>query len=375
MRQLIKAFRDPNTRPRAIAWAGAAFFALVALTVAALGVTSTRWFCSEGCHKVQDDTILAYQASPHSEISCMACHMPVGSGPVKFVLHKAKALGELYLTVTGTYHLPLNDGSHLALDEHEMGSGQCTQCHGSNRKVTPSKGILIDHAAHAEKHIWCTVCHNRVAHVENFELTLTDPKSGEPNRKHEDFMKMRACFRCHTQTPGELKEDGKAAKEGDAKEGLVPQEAPGECSACHPAGFELRPASHFEAGFYTRSGDSAGHAQGAKQDKAYCAMCHNEERFCDACHKVPMPHPDGFTDDHGESGTAQPGVCANCHNKSGRPTADTEFCNACHHEGSDPTKPWVPQHFVSVRDKGAGACFDCHAPTFCARCHVRSIVR
>ena len=120
-------FKDPAQRPRLILWVGAVTLLLAAVMVAAMGVTSTRWFCSEGCHKVQDDTILAYQASPHSQVSCMACHMPVGSDPVTFVLHKAEALGELYLTVTGNYSLPLNATSHYAL---AMDSSQCTEIKG-----------------------------------------------------------------------------------------------------------------------------------------------------------------------------------------------------------------------------------------------------
>ena len=68
---------------------------IAAVMIPVLGVTSTRWFCAEGCHKVQDDTIIAYQHSSHSKISCMACHMPVNANPVIFLLHKAEALGEL----------------------------------------------------------------------------------------------------------------------------------------------------------------------------------------------------------------------------------------------------------------------------------------
>ena len=95
----------------------------------------------------------------------------------------------------------------------------------ANREVTPSEGILIDHDAHSEVGIACSWCHNRVAHPEDFELTLTHPETGEPNEKHDDFMEMTACFRCH-------------GLEDDAN-------APGACGKCHPADFELKPPSHF----------------------------------------------------------------------------------------------------------------------------------
>ncbi len=193
----LAGFKDPKRRPRFIVWAVVAVLVIIAVMIPVLGVTSTYWFCAEGCHKVQDDTITAYQHSPHSEISCMACHMPVQANPVVFLLHKAEALGELYMTVTNKFELPLNAESEVALT---MKSTQCTQCHDEEKRtVTPSPGLKIDHAVHATGGVECTICHNRTAHVEDFKLTLVDPTTGKPNRPHEDFMKMTACFRCHSQ--------------------------------------------------------------------------------------------------------------------------------------------------------------------------------
>lgn len=340
----LAAFREPARRPRAIIWAVTAVLVFAAFMIVVLGATSTYWFCAQGCHKVQDDTIIAYDASSHAEISCMACHMPVNADPITFLLHKAEALGELYLTVTNTYELPLNPVSALA---EEMEPTQCTQCHGDNRTITPSTGILIDHAIHTENDVSCTMCHNRVAHPENFELTLPG------NSKHEDFMQMEACFRCH-------------GFETDSK-------APGACGKCHPAGFELKPENHMEPGFYTKGGDSSGHAELKKEEPDYCGMCHVESKFCVDCHGVVMPHPAGFEKGHGELGTSKPAVCANCHAKGGASTeGGTEFCDSCHHPAGDSSQPWISQHFNVVADTGAQACFDCHASTFCAECHVSS---
>ncbi|MBE0476955.1 MAG: NapC/NirT family cytochrome c [Coriobacteriia bacterium] len=387
----LSGFTDPARRPRYIIWTGALVLGFAAFVVVAMGVTSTRWFCSNACHKVQDDTIIAYGRSTHSNVSCMACHMPVNADPITFTLHKAKALGELYLTVTNRYELPLNPGSHLAMDGEHMPSEQCTQCHSmGTRRVTPTKGIIIDHDAHIEEGVTCTTCHNRVAHKEDFELTLKDPRSGEPNRKHPDFMKMDSCFRCHSQADAER--------------------PPGDCLACHPKDFELKPANHDPANFVRDPGEGrAVHAVMGAEDAArvasatadahgeevrpavserdgegldilplsevsYCGTCHDKQEFCNDCHGVEMPHPAGFEKGHGEAGKKSPDVCANCHTSEGRVTAtSTEFCNACHHKDGDPTKPWIPQHFVPVRAKGASACFDCHDPVFCARCHVRGI--
>ena len=134
----LSGFKDPVRRPRYIIWTGVAVLVLAAVMIVALGVTSTFWFCSEGCHKVQDDTIIAYQRSTHSKISCMACHMPAGANPVVFILHKAEALGELYMTVTDNFELPLNAESEVSL---VMKSTQCTQCHNmENRERHAQQG-------------------------------------------------------------------------------------------------------------------------------------------------------------------------------------------------------------------------------------------
>lgn len=340
----LDAYRDPSSRPRAIIWTVTALVGLVAVVLVALGVTSTYWFCANGCHKVQDDTITAFDASSHNKISCMACHMPVNADPITFVLHKAKALGELYLTATNSFELPLNAESHVA---EEMKPTQCTQCHGDNRTITPSDGIIINHAVHAENDVSCTMCHNRVAHPEDFELKLAG------NRKHEDFMVMEACFRCH-------------GLEADPK-------APGACEKCHPAGFQLKPENHLVAGFYTLGGESKGHAELKKEEPDYCRICHTETTFCVGCHGIAMPHPADFKQGHGTLGKSKPVVCANCHAKAGASTAGGyQFCNSCHHPQGDASKPWIPQHFDAVRQAGAQACFECHKSTFCAACHVSS---
>lgn len=384
-------FKDPGSRPRYIVWTAVIVLVLAAIVIVALGVTSTRWFCAEGCHKVQDDTITAYQHSAHRNISCMACHMPVGATPVTFLLHKAEALGELAMTVTNNYELPLNGESEVALT---MKSTQCTQCHDpEKRPITPSPGIVIDHAVHAEKEVTCTICHNRTAHVEDFKLTLTDPSTGERNKRHEDFMTMTACFRCHSQE-----------KVGDTP--------PGRCSACHTPKFKLKPASHDVAGFYPNghaelaaieeSRVAAAHGEawlsaaeasasasesGAQKtepatDEAslgeslpkvntinQCSTCHSRS-FCTDCHGLPMPHPPVFTKTHGAIGKKNPQVCAKCHGSA------ATFCNECHHGTAmdipyTTNKPWRTQHPQVVQNVGAQACFACHNPTYCANCHVR----
>ncbi|PKQ15431.1 MAG: hypothetical protein CVT67_09425 [Actinobacteria bacterium HGW-Actinobacteria-7] len=396
----LAGFKDPARRPRYIIWTGIAVLVLAAVLIVTLGVTSTRWFCAEGCHKVQDDTIVAYQHSSHSHVSCMACHMPVNSSPVTFMLHKAEALGELYLTVTDNFELPLNAESEVSLT---MAPTQCTQCHDlATRVITPSRGILINHKAHSEVNAACTVCHNRVAHREDFELVGKDPKT-KTTSKHTDFMSMTACFRCH------------GLEKGAA--------APGRCTACHTSDFDLKPASHKQADFFP-----SGHADLAKEMKAeaekaaaegeggaesatkadvpqviaaqrntaaddhanigeelpkvesifYCSTCHTDQ-FCTNCHGMEMPHsaefkkPKDVKDPAGHPALSKTKAakCVQCHGDNSK----THFCDSCHHGESvnfeyDKNAQWTQQHPKAVAKSGIRSCTEnCHVTKFCEDCH------
>lgn len=288
----LAGFKDPVRRPRFIVWTFVVVLALAAFVVVMLGATSTRWFCSEVCHKVQDDTIAAYTASTHAEISCMACHEPVGADTVVFLIAKVKSGLEVIPTVGNTFSLPLNPGSALALKGgHEMGSQQCTQCHSQNREITASEGIIMDHKVHNEAGVHCTVCHNRIAHNDTAAPPTLVAPNGSKNVVHPNFMKMEFCFRCHD-LEGKVKMEGQKA-------------APGVCTTCHPAGFELVPETHHAADWATSA-----HGEKSKEIikemgaleveakvleeegiPAYLAMpvdpcftCHIESKFCEPCH-------------------------------------------------------------------------------------------
>jgi len=290
----LSGFKDPVTRPRFVVWTFVVVFALAAFVVVALGATSTFWFCAEVCHKVQDDTIDAYKASAHSEISCMACHEPANANTIVFLFAKVKSGLEVIPTVGNTFNLPLNAGSALALEGGtHMGSQQCTQCHSANRITTPGEGILIDHKAHADADIWCTLCHNRTAHNDVAAPPKLVAPNGTKNVAHPDFMKMDACYRCHD-LEGKVKMTGPKAKA-----------APGTCSTCHPSGFKLVPETHETADWSVK-----GHGEAAKEMikemgvleveahelekegiEPYlaapvneCFTCHVETKFCEPCH-------------------------------------------------------------------------------------------
>ncbi len=407
----LAGFKDPVRRPRYIIWSGAVLLGLAAFIVVAFCATSTYWFCASLCHSVQDDAINTYNLGSHNMVSCLSCHEPANADPLTFTYFKAKAgIIGAYQLYTKTNEAPLNPESELALNKKEMGSKQCTQCHSSNRVITPSKGIIIDHKVHEEKEIQCTACHNRVAHPEtNYEMVNKNPKTGVVAEKHADFMSMTACFRCHTLTD--------EVPEGGIK-------APGKCSACHPADFNLKPSNHGVTGFYpkghaklamervdratgkptdepageetskaveatekggTAESDKSSYGGASPNDEAleltkvedinYCSTCHVIDKFCKDCHGMDMPHSEEFkTKTHPELVKTKLDKCDLCHQVK---KTNYLFCNNCHHGSAsnwkyDAKTPWQTQHAKAVTANGVAGCLGkCHEQKFCVECHTK----
>ncbi|MDO8848207.1 MAG: cytochrome c3 family protein [Coriobacteriia bacterium] len=422
---LIAGFKDPVKRPRFIMWTGVALIGICAFLVVGFIGSSTYWFCGSFCHSVQGDAVAAYDNGAHNKVSCLTCHEPVNGDPLSFTYRKVEAgvIG-VYELATTTYALPLNATSHLALNQSAFSGfsdDHCTQCHTlENRKITPSEGIIINHDTHTDREIHCTACHNRVAHPEDeIEIMTVNPVTGDRAAYHADFMTMTACFRCHTLT--------------DESPSGAEFKAPGTCSACHPADFDLKPANHDGSDFYPKghadlammevdhySGRPAediirpvahgepyesavegaeGEAEGEEaegegeeaeheaeeegghgevlelvpvQDVDYCQTCHIENQFCLGCHGMEMPHSEEFeTKTHPETAATMIDKCEFCHQQSA-----TYFCDSCHHGTKvdwtfDPAAPWQNQHAKTVVEKGVAGCLGaCHEQQFCVDCHT-----
>ncbi len=374
MKRFLDRLRDPAFRPRLIIWLAVATIMFVLLWAFGLIGTSFAWFCEEPCHIVHADNTKAYNASTHSKIACVACHEPVNATPLVYTFMKIYVLPDLWATVTKTFDLPMNPYNEVAL---AMPAEQCTQCHYlGTTNINPSAGMKINHDIHTKNDIKCTLCHNRIAHNDDaVEYTLPG------DTKHENWMTMDGCFRCHSQAP-------------DAK-------APGACAACHTPDFELVPASHKATGWYAKYGESGGHAAAAKAESESvaaapvhtekseaeeskdaepalppaaainsCYTCH-KQAFCIDCHGgLTLPHPKEFTKNHGTLGYADPELCGTCHARSAAEAKAGGFCNACHHPTSKPGQPWLESHPQTVRASGATDCFTCHTEAQCSYCHV-----
>ncbi|HHQ49705.1 MAG TPA: cytochrome C, partial [Acidobacteria bacterium] len=106
-------FNDPHLRRIAFT-----VLALTAVNAIILGSTSylavdemdTVEFCGTTCHTVMQPEYTAYQESPHSRVRCVQCH--IGPGASWFVRSKIDGLRQVWKTVWGTYHRPIETPIH-----------------------------------------------------------------------------------------------------------------------------------------------------------------------------------------------------------------------------------------------------------------------
>lgn len=208
---------------------------------------------------------------------------------------------------------------------------KCTDCHAT--KPEKSFKEVADHPKIFE----CKDCHTEI--VKDFET-----------KPHHKYVECRTCHLFHK----EGENIGRMYKNGNSKFCLLchenkpfkdPKYPPkvkwpehiGKldylvninqkiCLNCHTnqihkMNLKSNPNPH-------ANGWKADHKKYAKNDKnpsimnAACQSCHTKD-FCISCHKVDIPHPDGFLDNH-KNVVAKKGkaVCANCHKP--------EFCSQCH---------------------------------------------
>ncbi len=84
-------------------------------------------FCGRLCHQVMYPEYTAYQASPHSRVTCSECH--VGSGADYLVRSKITGIPLIFVTLTNTYERPIPTPVENLRPARET----CEQCHRPER--------------------------------------------------------------------------------------------------------------------------------------------------------------------------------------------------------------------------------------------------
>jgi len=288
MRATADHAATPAGRPRRrrlIVTLGAVAVVLIAAGLVTAVYTERPQFCPV-CHEM-GPYYDAWVAGPHSETSCVECH--VDPGVVAHGLHKFVALREVWDHFTKDNRFPTYGV--------ELPNSRCIRCHDRVRTATGSR---FDHQLHADK-APCKDCHATTGHtvttvalasagVLNVRATppllpATQNASALPGhitvtcQRCHDQAKMR-CAQCHT-APHEVRGDCAQCHRPGTKFAFAHPLAP-DCGRCHRA-----PASHF--------GPS-------------CSTCH---RPGIAFAKATFRHP-GNTGEHSFRSFA----CVKCHPKS-----------------------------------------------------------
>ncbi|MBZ5527331.1 MAG: NapC/NirT family cytochrome c [Acidobacteriia bacterium] len=87
----------------------------------------TTQFCGQTCHTVMIPEFTAYQNSPHSNVSCVACHIGPGAG--WFVRSKLSGVRQVFAVTFHTYSRPIPAPVKYLRPARET----CEQCHWPQR--------------------------------------------------------------------------------------------------------------------------------------------------------------------------------------------------------------------------------------------------
>ena len=107
-------------------------------------ITESVEFCGTLCHEVMEPEHVAYQKSPHANVTCVECH--VGSGASWYVKSKLSGLRQVYAVITNDFSRPIETPLHDLRPAMET----CEKCHWPQkfyaRSLKTIKYFLADSA-------------------------------------------------------------------------------------------------------------------------------------------------------------------------------------------------------------------------------------
>jgi len=266
-----------------------------------------------GVRRATADRGLRFSHPQHVEegLGCTDCHEGEGDEPV----------------------LPDHDlcGTCHDIDVDNIDAEACGVCHTHPEQAVRPRTKILDaerkfaHAPHTAKDIACETCH-------------PDPDAATlPKGAVKPF-----CLTCH----------------GDTDPALT------TCDVCHSEiRRDVRPTyrgatriPHDTPQIWERR-----HGQEWKLAPDYCALCHDEEASCEACHRTQPPRSHTVTwrrQRHGLRATWDRAKCSVCH--------EEDSCQKCH-------RNTTPSSHRGTWDRPTnGHCRSCHYPpgrTNCTVCH------
>jgi nitrate/TMAO reductase-like tetraheme cytochrome c subunit len=356
-------------------------FTLVIVFLGWVGVhqTTSSAFCSL-CHNMKPE-LNTWQASSHSNIECVACHIP--PGPVNFVKTEAKQVVKLYDYATDNYVAPIRQITPIS-------NAACEQCHDmNNRKVTTSGDITIPHDKHLAKGVLCVKCHQGVAHGDIADRKVTfkadydkwDSSIGKLMMSQRDAFapNMDTCMECHKNrkvttecrachTTGMLPDSHKDPVFKEGEHGKLAQIHLKDCNNCHQYMSDTPVDGFTTVPEYQQILD-----KGKPKLPVTAAMYAKQNTFCKKCHGImPPSHKGDWMSTHGQHANQNLEQCMACHDNNIK-TADSVInisCGSCH-PSSHYNHQWKSVHPITLPEKPQVTtfCLTCHNANKCASCH------
>ncbi|MBI2843061.1 MAG: hypothetical protein HYX78_06640 [Armatimonadetes bacterium] len=296
------------------------------------------------CHATSRGFILRNFSAQPSRINpnCLRCHKleevkKIGSPGYKFKKNKSNVRipHELHVEQVGAsctdchYNL-VHDRREHKTNRPPM-EGCLSKCHASDakncRKCHPA-GTVAPPITRTLETNTCRDCHGDFL---NMPLSF----AGREYHHAKHIQNGILCGNCHSN----------ATKHGQM---LITS---ADCDRCHTL---KKPATH------TTSWRKA-HGKVAKANDTTCETCH-QDRFCDACHGIQMPHKVNWRKEHAAAGVSSANVCDQCHTR--------DSCRACHMnmDRSPHDSGWRSSHGITAK-ASQKPCANCHQNKFCADCH------
>jgi len=119
---------------------GAAVIIFVSFSYEAYHYTDSTDFCLKVCHQVMEPEGVAYQRSPHSNVSCVECHIGPGAG--WFVRSKISGVRQVFAVLGDTYSRPIPSPVENLRPARET----CEVCHAPDK----FHGSKLNIAVHVE---------------------------------------------------------------------------------------------------------------------------------------------------------------------------------------------------------------------------------
>ncbi|MCL5292349.1 MAG: hypothetical protein M1548_07470 [Actinobacteria bacterium] len=280
---------------------------IILLAVGLSEITSLPSFC-RSCHAMRP-VVASWAKGEHKIIGCLSCHREKGFGGI--TIRKLEDVRMLLTAIAGSEPRGLNKPIRDEI---------CLGCHADiTRRLSSESRVRVSHREFAGQGITCTDCHADTSHG----------KAGQSRA-----VVMERCSTCH---------NGKRVS--------------ADCSTCHSKNIDKK----------TKPPESSGIGHGNRwlelhgvKNQGICTACHEPED-CTRCH-LEMPHPDGWSLQHGREALGNKNACLKCH-VAGR------SCDNCHRLTLPHRTGWLKGHVEDAKRRGDKVCLRCHLDRDCASCH------